>query len=62
MRHIGRMAEMRKSYKILIGRAKSKRPLGNIRCRLEVKLETGHKKTGYEYVDWVHLVQYRVQW
>jgi hypothetical protein len=35
--HAARMVEMRKEYKILIGRPKTKMPLGGIGCRNKLK-------------------------
>jgi hypothetical protein len=54
--HIAGMGEMRNLYSILIGKPEGKRPLGRRRRRWQY-IRMGFKETGWEDVDWIHLVQ-----
>jgi hypothetical protein len=53
------MEQKRNKYKILIGKTKGKRPLGRPRrrCKDNIKMDLG--ETGFDDVDWIHLVQDR---
>jgi len=57
-----RTGEMRNSYKILVGKPEGKRSLGRPRCRCGNNAKINLKETGCEVVDWIHVVQCRVQW
>jgi hypothetical protein len=64
MRWAGHMAdtgEERKAYKVLVGKAEGKRPLGRPRCRWEdgIRMDLGRLARG---VEWIHLAQDRGRW
>jgi hypothetical protein len=56
------VGEMRKAYKILIGKCEGKRPLGIPRNRWEDTIRMDLREVGWEDVDWNHLDQVRDQW
>jgi hypothetical protein len=58
--HVARMGEGRGVYRVLVGRPKSKRPLGRPRCRWEdnIKLDLG--EIGINGLNWIQLAQDRV--
>jgi hypothetical protein len=47
---------MRNAHNILVGKPEGKRPLGRLRCRMDLR------ETECEDVDWIHLAQDRDQW
>jgi hypothetical protein len=49
------MGEMRNEYKILVGKAEGKWPLGRPSCRWEDNIRMGLREVGWESVDWIHL-------
>jgi hypothetical protein len=55
-RHIGFVGEMRNAYRILDGKLESKRPLRICRCRWKEDIRMALRETGWEGVDWMHLV------
>jgi hypothetical protein len=54
--HMARMGEM-KTYKIFVGKSEVKGSLGKRRCRCEVNIGMDFRDTGWEGVDWMHLIQ-----
>jgi hypothetical protein len=46
----------------LVGRYRSKRPLGRPRCRWEDNIKLDLREIGINGVNWIQLVQNRVQW
>jgi hypothetical protein len=50
-RHIARMEEMRKVYKILVRKPERKRPLGRTRRRREDNIRMNLREAGWEGVD-----------
>jgi hypothetical protein len=56
------MAQMRNAYKILVGKAEVKRPLGKRGRRWEDNIRKGLRERGWEGVEWRHLAQDRGQW
>jgi ribosome biogenesis protein Nip4 len=56
------MGEMRKSYKILFGKAEEKRPFRRPRRRWEDNIRMYLREEGWEDVHWIHLAQYRDWW
>jgi hypothetical protein len=50
---VARMGEWRNVYRVLVGKAEGKRPLGRPRLRWE---------NGWEDVDWIHLAQDGNRW
>jgi hypothetical protein len=59
--YVARTREMRKEYKILVGRPEGKRLLWKSRRRLENIITLQIKYKGYEDVDWIHVAQY-IKW
>jgi hypothetical protein len=53
---------MRNAYKIVVGKVERKRPLGGLRHRWKVNIKMNCREMGWEFVDWIHLAQDRVQW
>jgi hypothetical protein len=60
--HVARMGEGRGVYRFLAGRPEGKRPLGRPRRRWEDNIKMDLKETGIDGVNWIRLVQDRVQW
>jgi hypothetical protein len=62
--HVARMGEERKVYKVLVGKAEGKRPLGRPRLRWEDGIRMDLKETGLGWggVDWIRLAQDRDRW
>jgi hypothetical protein len=56
------MGEGRGIYRVLVERPKRKRPLVRPRCGWEDNIKMGLKETGIDRVNWIQLVQDRVQW
>jgi hypothetical protein len=57
--HVAHVGEMRKSYNILAGKPKWKRPCRRLRCRWEDNSRLDLQEIGWEVVDWIHLAQLR---
>jgi hypothetical protein len=53
--------EMRNAYKILVGRPEGKRTLEKPRPRLEDSIKMCLQEMGWEFMDWILLVQSRDQ-
>jgi hypothetical protein len=56
------MEEERKVYKVLVGKAEGKRPLGRPRRRWEDGIRMDLMETGLVGVDWIRLSQDRDRW
>jgi hypothetical protein len=56
------MGEGRGVYRVLVGRAKGKRPVGRPRRRCEDKIKLDLRAIGISEANWIQLVQDRVQW
>jgi hypothetical protein len=56
------MEEMRKVYKILVGKPDRKRPLRRPRCTWEDNIKIDLWKIGLGGVSWIHLAQDNNQW
>jgi hypothetical protein len=61
-RHVARMGEERKLYKVLVGKPEVKRPLGRPRRRWEDGVRTDLREIGLGRVDWIRPAQDRDQW
>jgi hypothetical protein len=61
-RHAARMGEERKLFKVLVGKAEGKRPLGRSRCRWEDGIRMDLREIGLGGVDWIRLAQDRDRW
>jgi hypothetical protein len=60
--HVARMREGRGVYRVLVGKAEGKRPLGRPRRRWEDNIKTDLKEVECGGVDWIELVQDGVRW
>jgi hypothetical protein len=60
--HVARIGETRNAYRILLGKAEKKRPLGRPRRRWvdNIKMDLG--EIGWDDRDWIELTQDRNQW
>jgi hypothetical protein len=56
------MGEGRGVYRVLVGKPKSKRPLGRPRRRWEDNIKLDLRETGINGANWIRLAQDRVQW
>jgi hypothetical protein len=56
------MGGKRDTYKILVGNAEGKRPLGRPRHRCEYNIKIEIMEIGWERMDWMHVDQDRDQW
>jgi hypothetical protein len=60
--HIACTGEMRDVYKLSVGKAGLKRPLGRHNRRWEDNIRMDLREIRWEVVDWMHLTQNRDQW
>jgi hypothetical protein len=56
------MEEERDVYRVLVGRPKGERPLGQPRHRWEGNIKMNLRKIGMDGANWIQLAQDRVQW
>jgi hypothetical protein len=61
-RHVARMGDERKVYKVLVGKPEGKGPLGRPRGRWKDGIRMDVGETGLEGVDWIRLAQDRNRW
>jgi hypothetical protein len=52
----------RNAYRILVGKAQGKRPLGRPRCRSVDNIKMVLREIGWVGMDWIDLAQDRDQW
>jgi hypothetical protein len=60
--HVPRMREGRGMYRVLVGKAERKRPLGRPRCRWEDNIMMDLQEVGCGGMDWFELAQDRDRW
>jgi hypothetical protein len=60
--HLARMGEGRGVYRVLVGRAERKNPLGRPKRRWEDNIKMDLTETGIDWADWIRLSRDRVQW
>ena len=60
--HVARMGEERGAYRVLVGKAEGKRPLGRPRSRWVDNIRMDLQEVGCGYVDWIGLAQDRDRW
>jgi hypothetical protein len=60
--HITCMGENRNAYKILVGNAERKRPLGRPRRRWEDNIKMDLGEIGWGGIGWIDITQYRDKW
>jgi hypothetical protein len=56
------IGKQRGVYRVLVGRAEGKRPLGRPRHRWEDNIKMDLRETGIDGTNWIRLTQDRVQW
>jgi hypothetical protein len=60
--HVARIGEMRKAYRLLVGKPEGKRPLRRPRCRWVDNIRMDFGEVGWSDVDWIGLAQNRNRW
>jgi hypothetical protein len=60
--HVERKKEKRKAYKILVGKAEGKRPLGTPRRRWVDNIKMDLREVEWDDMDRIYLAQDRDQW
>jgi hypothetical protein len=60
--HVARMWEERNTYRLLVGKAEGKRPLGRPRRRWVDNISMDLGKVGWGDVDWIGLAKDRNRW
>jgi hypothetical protein len=60
--HVAHMGEERGVYWVLVGRPKSKRPLGIPHCGWEDNIKMDLREIGIDGANWIWLAQVRVLW
>ena len=60
--HVVRMEQIRNTYRVLVGKPESKRPLGRPRRRWEDNIKMDLRKEGCDPRDWIALAEGRDQW
>ena len=59
---MARRGDTRGVYRVLMGKAEGKRPLGRPRCRWEDNIKMDLQEVGCEGMDWIELAQDRDRW
>jgi hypothetical protein len=60
--HIARMVDKRNAYRLLVGKAEEKRPLGRPRRRWVDNIRMDLGEVGWGDVDWIGLTRDRNRW
>jgi len=60
--HVARMGEMRRVYRVLVGRREGKRPLGRPRRRWEDNIKMDLQVVGCGVMDWIELAKVTDRW
>jgi hypothetical protein len=60
--HVARIGEERNVYKVLVGKAEGKRPLGRLRRRWEDGMRMDLREIGWRNVDWMQLAHDSDRW
>jgi hypothetical protein len=61
-RHVARMGEGRKVYRVLVGKQEGKRPLVRPKRRWEDGIKMDLREIGWGGVEWIQLAQDRDRW
>jgi hypothetical protein len=59
---VARVGEVRKMYKVLVGKPEGKRPLGRPRRRWKDGIRMDVREIGLGCMDWIRLAQDRDRW
>jgi hypothetical protein len=59
--HLARIGEMRYAYKILVAKSEWNRVIAISRDKWENNIEINAEQIRYDYLEWFHLAQERVQ-
>ena len=60
--HVARMGDKRASYRVFVGTANGKRPLGRPKYRWEDNIKINLQEVGWGGVDWFDLAKDRDKW
>jgi hypothetical protein len=60
--HAARLGEKRNAYRMLVGKAEGKRPLGRPRRMWVYNIKMDLRDIGWGGMDWIYLAQYRDHW
>ena len=60
--HVARMGEEWGVYRVLVGKAEGRRPLGRPGRRWADNIRTDLQEVGCMYMDWIRLAQDRDRW
>jgi hypothetical protein len=60
--HVARVGETRNAYRILVGKAEGKRPLGRPRGSWVDNIKMDLIEIGWDSMDWIELAPDRAQW
>jgi hypothetical protein len=60
--HVARKGEKKNSYRILVEKPESKRPLGRPRHRWVDNIKMDLRERGWYGMNWIYLAQDRDQW
>ena len=61
-RHVARVGEDRRAYRVLVRKPEGKRPMGRPRRRWVDNIGMDLQEVGCGYVDWIGLAQDRDRW
>ena len=59
--HVARTGDRRGAYRVLVGRAEGKKPLGRPMCGWEGNIKMDLQEIGLGGMDWIDLFQERVK-
>jgi hypothetical protein len=60
--HVARTGDKRNAYRLLVGKAEGKIPLGRPRCRCVDNIKVDLGEVGWGDVDWIGLAHDRNRW
>jgi len=61
-RHVARMGEERRVYRVIVGKLEGRRPLGRPRHRWVNNIRNDLQEVGCGYMDWIGLAHDRDRW
>lgn len=57
MEDVVSLGEMRKAYRMLVGKSEGRRPIRRQSCGWEVNIKMNLKEIGHQVVDWIQQAQ-----